>query len=775
IVSAGDGLPEEFYAELRVEHGLRGVAPVVEGSVTTDSGVRLRLLGIDPFAGSASGLSAARRPGGERLLLTTPGAVALSDDLAARLGVSRGDAFTVRTSAGEYRLVAADVLATESATRRDALADLLVADIATAQEALGTLGRLTRIDVVAMSDPDIVRLGALLPPSATIVPASERADTLDAMTRAFRVNLTAMSLLALVFGMFLVHSAVSFSVVRRRHLMGTLRVLGVTPRELRVALVVEAALIGLAGTALGLVLGSLVGRGLVHLVTRTISDLYFVVTVRSMAFSGLTIAKGVALGVGGAILAALPSVRAATATPPGDALRRSTVERASLRGARRVALAGAGVAIAGAGLLGIPNGDLLLGFAGLFALLIGLSLLVPLSVWVVARACKPAAGWIAGTLGRVAIGGVSDSLSRTGTALAALMAAVAVTVAVDAMIRSMRGTVMSWLSATLRADVYASTGRDGRPIPVEFIEEIESDPSVAYVSTYRRVDARSRTGAVALVVVRIDARGREAYSFRGAEPDGVWSAFESGAGVLVSEPLAYKRRLDTGGVVSLLTEGGLKDYRVLGVYYDYGSTEGEVTISRSGFDADWTDRSVTSLGVYVTEPEIAGAVTATVRKRAAAFDVDVHARTNRALRDAAVAVFDRTFAITGVLRLLTGAVAFVGVFAALMSLQIEKRREYAVLRAIGATPAQVFRVVVAQTGFMGLAAGIFAVPVGSVLAAVMVYVINRRSFGWTIDLTLGADAFARGVLIAVVAAVLAGLYPAARLARATPAAALREE
>lgn len=777
IVSAGGALPEGVYATLRVRHGVRDIAPVVEAVVTTvtEPTRRLRLHGIDPFAdGAAVNIGGSWRSPG-RPGLSALGAVALSDDLASRLGVREGDTLDVRAGSRRTPLTVAVVIPTESAASRDALADLLVADIATAQETLGTAGVLTRIDVAARLEADMARLKGLLPASATVVPASSRADTLEAMTHAFRVNLTAMSLLALVFGMFLVYSAVSFSVVRRRHLMGTLRVLGVTPGQLRGALLVEAALIGVAGTALGLALGVLVASGLVRLVTRTISDLYFVVTVRSLAFGGLTVAKAVALGLGGTVLAAMPGIRSATATPPVVAMRRSTQERASLRGARVGGAVGAALASGGGLLLLVPSRGLLAGFAALFCLLIGLSLAVPLTVWVAAQLFLPVARRAAGTFGGLAVGGVGDSLSRTVAALAALMAAVAVTVSVDVMIGSMRGTVMGWLSATLRADVYISATRDTPSIPREFIEATEADRNVDYVSTYWREDVYSGSQVVPLVAVRIDGRGREAYSFRERADVELWTRFESGAGVLISEPFGYKRDLAVGGAVSLLTEQGARDFPILGVYYDYGSTEGEATMSRGAFDTHWPGRPVRSLGVYVGEPRTAEAVTASARERGDALAVDIHARTNRALRAAAVEVFDRTFAITGVLRALTGVVAFVGVLGALLSLQIEKGREYAVLRAIGATPRQVFAVVTAQTGFMGLAAGVIALPVGLLLASVMVHVINRRSFGWTIHLATEPAAFARGALIAVVAATLAGLYPAARLAWTTPAAALREE
>lgn len=773
VVAAGRGVPEAVYTTLRVEHGIRGLAPVVEGAVTlsTDPARRLRLHGFDPFADGARDGALGPREG----QLTTLRSVALSVDLAGRLGLQRGGHVVVRTGGRETRLTVAAILPTESAATRDALADLLIVDIATAQDALGTAGMLTRIDIAARPAADIAALTALLPATVQVVPASSRVDTLEAMTRAFRVNLTAMSLLALVFGMFLVYSAVSFSVVRRRHVIGTMRVLGVTPAQLRVALLVECCLIGLAGTILGLALGAVIAGGLVRLVTRTISDLYFVVTVRSLAFDTLTIVKAVALGVGGTVLAALPGVRAATTVPPTTAMRRSTQERTSLRGARVAAAVGAAVAMAGGGLLLIPTRDLLPGFAGLFCLLIGLSLAVPVAVRAAARLVLPAARRVGRVFGAIAVSGVADSLGRTGAALAALMAAVAVTIAVDVMIGSMRGTVMAWLAATLQADIYVAATGDPPSIHPALIEATEADPEVDYVSTYWREDAYMGSQAVSLVAVRIDRRGRAAYTFRDQFTDALWSEFESGEGVLISEPFSYNRSISSGATAPLLTDHGVRSFRVVGVYYDYGSTAGEITMFRPVFDRHWPGRPVRSLGVYAAAAASTQEVAAAVRDAAGALGASVHVRTNRALRDSAVEVFDRTFAVTGVLRALTGLVAFVGVLGALMSVQIEKGRDYAALRALGATPKQVFGVVAAQTGFMGLVAGVIAVPVGLLLAQVMVHVTNRRSFGWTIHFTTEPAALARGVLIAVVAALLAGLYPAARMAWTSPAAALREE
>jgi putative ABC transport system permease protein len=253
----------------------------------------------------------------------------------------------------------------------------------------------------------------------------------------------------------------------------------------------------------------------------------------------------------------------------------------------------------------------------------------------------------------------------------------------------------------------------------------------------------------------------------------VWPAFEAGA-VIVSEPYAYRHGVGVGGTVKLRTDRGERDFPVVGVFYDYGSSAGAVVMSRRTYERFWDDRGISALALYVTPGDNVERVMATLRDRAAGGQ-DVIVRSNRALRDASLEIFDRTFSITAVLRLLIVVVAFVGVLSALMALELERGREHGVLRALGLTPGQVWGVVTAQTGLIGLVAGLLAVPVGIMLAAVLVFVINRRSFGWTMPIDVAPLVLAQGVLLAVTAALLAGIYPARRMAAASPAEALREE
>ena len=195
------------------------------------------------------------------------------------------------------------------------------------------------------------------------------------------------------------------------------------------------------------------------------------------------------------------------------------------------------------------------------------------------------------------------------------------------------------------------------------------------------------------------------------------------------------------------------------MFLDYGSEHGRILIHRHTYNAHWNDRVVNSSAIYAesgVDPNV-------VRQRLEHTVGPLQAlvlRSNRHIQEYTLAIFDRTFTITRVLRLLAMVVAFVGVLSALMALQLERAREFAILRAIGMTPAEIARLVSLETGFMGLAAGLLAIPVGLLLAAVLIFVINRRAFGWTLPYQVDPWILVQAVVLALVAALLAGSIPA---------------
>jgi putative ABC transport system permease protein len=347
------------------------------------------------------------------------------------------------------------------------------------------------------------------------------------------------------------------------------------------------------------------------------------------------------------------------------------------------------------------------------------------------------------------------------------------------MVTSFRGTVVSWLEASLQADVFISPpsliARRGYSAFVPgLVEHLRATPGVAASSTIRVVQLTVEDLPTDLLAVEFAQGPERPYRFKEGDAATVWRELEAPGTLLVSEPFSYHRDIHLGDTVRLPTDRGPREFRVVGVYFDYGSDTGTVLMPRSTYNEFFDDRDVSGLALHAAPGQDVDALVASVLERTGETQT-LNVRPNRALREGSLEVFDRTFTITHVLRLLAIGVAFIGVLSALMALQLERAREFAVLRATGLTPGQLWGLVSLQTGLLGLLAGLFALPLGVGLAAILVYVINQRSFGWTLQLEVTPSVLGQALLLALVAAALAGLYPAWRMARANPALALREE
>ncbi|HEV7517013.1 MAG TPA: FtsX-like permease family protein, partial [Thermoanaerobaculia bacterium] len=807
VVPGPEGLPDDAYRRLVLAAGAPGfgaAAPVVESWVTAGGGPHgkggrtLHLLGIDPFAEgpfrpylSGLGGGSGSRGSGPRIdlkgFLTRPGVALIAGETARELGVAPGGRLALHAQGRAIEVTVLGTIEPRDESTRRAIADLLVVDIATAQELSGRIGLLSRIDLVVPpgrpGERVLARVRALLPPGAELLRTAQRRESTASMTRAFRLNLTALSLLALVCGAFLIYNTITFSVVQRRTLIGTLRALGVTRGQVFALVLAEATVVALAGSGAGLVAGVALGRGLVRLVTQTINDLYFVLSVRDLAIPAWTLAKGLAVGVGATLLAALGPAIEATTAPPRAVLTRSTLEARVKKALPRAAAAGVGLLALGGALLALPGG-VVLAFLGLFAVILGFALLAPAATVVLMRLARQPMGALFGFLGRLAAGGVVASLSRTAVAIAALVVAVSVTVGVGVMIRSFRSTVVRWLDNSLQADLYVTAPGRGGGFAGPTLDPALADraavlPGVARVDRIRRAELPSPTGPVRIVAIdrEVGRKRRAGILLRQGDPSRVWPAFERGA-VIVSEPFARRRSVAVGSTLSLRTAAGPRPFRIVGVYYDYASDQGLVMMSRRTYIAAFHDPGLSGFSLTLAPGADADAVERALRasfSHAPGSTEGLTVQSNRAIKQASLAIFDRTFLITSVLRLLAGLVAGIGVLSALLALELERGREFAVLRANGLTPGQVWQLVTAETGLLGLTSGLLSLPVGMTLAAIMIFVVNRRSFGWTVEMETAPGVLVEAVLLALGAALLAGLYPAFRTARTSPARALREE
>lgn len=781
IVGGPAGLDETLYVRLRAEAGVRA-APAIE-AYGRARGETLHLLGVDPFADAIfrAHLQGLGRSTLARLV-SEPNTALLAAPTARRAGVTAGDTLVVTFAGRTHTLTVLGLLASGDAGA--AFEGLLVTDIATAQELTATVGRLSWIDLIlpegASGAPQRARIEAMLSPEAALVPAEARGAIHDEMTRAFRTNLTAMSLLALVIGMFLIYNTLTFTVLQRRALIATLRVLGVTRREAFALILAEAAAAGVAGSLLGMAAGAALGQGLVRLVTQTIDDLYFALSVREALLTPGPFVLGLALGVTASLAAALAPAFEAARTRPQLALARSRLETRVRRLAPHAALLGAVMLGASAVVLTLPDRGLVSAFAALFLLTLGLTFMVPLAVIALVRLVDRALPRGAGIPAHLAVRGIAASLSRTGVAIAALMLAVSATVGVGTMIASFRASVEVWLDSTLRADIYVSapslraTRTPAATLEPVLLERMRRVPGVAAVAGARYATLESPEGLVELIALELPPEHARSYLFKAGDPQHAWAEFYAGRAVLLTEPYAYRHGLGVGDTLRLRSAHGAVELPVAGVLLDYASEHGLVVMDRTLYQRLFDDPHLSSLRLYLA-PDMALAATLEQVRAAAAGEQAVVVRSNRELREQSLAIFDRTFTITHVLRWLAALVAFVGVLAACLALALERAREYALLRAQGLTPGEVRGMVTIQTAFMGLSAGVLALPVGLALALLLIHVVNRRAFGWSMLTVVPAGVLVEAVLIAVLAAMLAGLYPAWRLGRARIAETRREE
>ncbi|MCX7977287.1 MAG: ABC transporter permease, partial [Bellilinea sp.] len=463
IVSSGTAIREEEYVRLRRAGVLRVAAPIVSEyvSIPAVKGQAFQLLGIDPFVDRAfRDYWTPDSFSGQAFyyLLTKPGAVMISSNLAERLGVDSGDEVSIEVAGKQQSVWIAGILMPEDRLAARSLEGVLLADIATVQEISGKIGYLDRIDlIITTANPaEVEKIEEQLPPELRIESVEARQGSIRQMTEAFQLNLSALSLLALVVGLFLIYNTMTFSVVQRRDLFGVMRSLGVTRREIFLLVSGEAFLIGLIGSGLGILLGILMGRNTVGMVSQTINDLYFTTTVQSVGIPIESLLKGGVVGVLATLGAAIPPALEAASVEPRLALSRSGLERKAKSAVWL--LSGGGLLLVSAGyvVFQIPNHSLLFGFGGTFLVVVGLALFAPVLMKLFLGSIRPLFGNVFGFLGKMAPGNLLNSLSRTAVAVSALMVAVAVTIGVSLMIDSFRFTVTQWLEQTLQGDVYIS-------------------------------------------------------------------------------------------------------------------------------------------------------------------------------------------------------------------------------------------------------------------------------------------------------------------------------
>lgn len=795
-VTAGPGgLPVATYAAVRAALGGRCVAPslrLVARANERPERTVLRVLGVDPFADVDLRPWAAPGGGADGEAFPVGALVAESSTFVAvpavleRLGVAPGG--TVSLTIGG-RPVAARCLAALQvpATIAQGLDDVLLVDIATAQEWSGRLDRIDRLDLRLAgerTEEQLATLRTLCGPGVRIVAAGVQQGGLAQLARGFRINLTALSLLSLLVGAFLVHETMRLSVVARRESFGVLRALGAPGGALARGVALEAMLLGLVGSGLGALLGAFAADLLLQPLVRTLNDHYATFSLQAVQWEPAVLLGGTLLGALVALLAGLGPAWAASRVSARSVLvpMRASAD-APLRTWRTLLAIAAPAAVA-VGLLATVGTNLVQGYLGTLALVVAAVVAVPPAM----RGFLAVVGRLlaaAGPFVRYVVRSTAAARAHLALPVAAMVLALGTTIGMATLVGSFRDSVAGWLGQVLPGDVFVSVpgGHDERTQP--FVPEVAAAlrvvPGVQHRTEYHRTVLAIRGGCLVddaeIDVVGVVPTARWSASFPLLQGDDARgrATIATGSGAWISEPLAFRLGLRVDDVLTVRGERGPVALPIEAIYRDYSNERGEVIVG-----ATWllqhVEAPVTALGFEAVDGTSPAELAVRLRAAAArAGDQAVQVHVQSDLRQSSLQVFDRTFAITGVMRLLCLCVAFVGIYAAFAALQLERGGEIGLLRCLGASPQRIGVVVLGQTALLGLCAGVLSLPLGALLGHVLAHVINQVSFGWTlVTVQVPWSALGEAMLLAVVAAVLAGLPPAWRFARMRPAEALRE-
>jgi len=788
-VSAGEaGFDEALFPRIAAIPGIARAVPVVQAltPVAGRPGEALLILGVDvlsddgvrDYRGSTSALDDPLR------LLTDPDAILLTELYAKTRGLRPGDSIRLFTPTGPKNFVVRGLLAGEGAARAMD-GRLAVLDIAAAHLHFGKLGRLDRVDLVPAPGVDIARVAAdvraLLPPHLVVERPETRNTQVERMLGSFQLNLSVLSLIALFVGVFLVYNTMSVSVVRQRREIGILRGLGVSRGGILLIVCGEGALIGLFGSALGTLLGVGLAGTLLGMVSQTVSSLYGFVRPGALEVPDALIVQAILLGWGTVVCSSLLPALEATAAPPGVNLPPAARERRP-RPWRLAALGATLLAVSYLlATLGPIGGRPLFGYGACLALLLGVTLLCPAMLVSVQRPLAAGLAWAGSLEARLAVGSLGRALRRNAVTIGAMMIGLAMLVSVSTMIHSFRKTVEVWIEQTIRADLYLShaaravRGADAR-LPAAILGQVRQVPGVALADGYRTL--RMEDGQGGHFVLGAEdfeiMAGRGRILLRRGDSSQILTQAKARDQVLVSETFAERYHLKEEDEVALQSPDGTTRLRIAGVYYDYTTEGGLVVMDRALFTRLWRDPWINSAIIYLALGADPQAVRRGILARLPGRD-DLMILSNRALKTRILEIFDQTFAITYGLEAIALVVAVLGVLNSLLASVLERTREIGILRSVGFTRGGIVRSILWEAGLMGALANLLGALTGLVLSLILIHVINKQSFGWTIQFAVPARLIAEYALLTMGAALIAGSFPAWRASRVAIAEAVRYE
>ena len=732
IKAPGAGFDESLFPRVARLPGVAAASPVVELQVRLPGRDQsLKLIGIDPFravqmqpALAGAGATAERRGQG----MLAENSVWLSPAAAQSLGLEVGDEFDVQVALDRVRFEVAGLL--PPGAYRQPVGML---DIAEAQFRLRRLGQLDRIDLRldARADRNAVRsqIEKLLPPGVQLVTPGEATDDAVRLTRAYRSNLTALALVALFTGAFLVYATQSLAVARRRREIALLHAMGMTVREQLAASLLSGTVVGALGAALGVLLGALVARAGLAAFGADLGAGYFRGVAPQLDVTAAEYCTFFVLGVGAALIATFGPAREAASVPAAAALKAGDEAPVEARRHGRIGLA---FFAAGIAALSLPplEGIALPGYVSIACLLLGAVFLTPsLAAAVFSRLRPTGPAWR-----QVAVAQLRGTARRATVSIAAVLVSFSLMVAMAIMVFSFRMSLETWMQRILPADIYVRAGSaaPGAYLDAQAQQAIAGLPDITRVDFVRFQDIVLPGERLPLSIIARPISEETAdriIPIRRFDDD---PAPVGTVSVWASEAALDLRGFDVGTEFDLPLGGKVVRASVRGLWRDYERPGGSVVIDRAKFVELTGDSSATTAAIWLregTDPDQFSGRLRDALQRSGDYDVAVPG----VIRQKSLALFDRTFAVTYLLEAVAVLIGLFGISASTSSQVLARRGEFGMLRHLGVTRGEIGRMLAfegAALGAIGVAAGLV---VGGIVSMILIFVVNRQSFHWTMD------------------------------------------
>ncbi|WP_374576174.1 FtsX-like permease family protein [Phenylobacterium sp.] len=768
-VSPG-GFDERLYPRLARAGGVAAASPVVELKAAAPGGVSLTLVGLDALR--AAQVTPSLASGGRVAGVFGADGVLVSPALMAKSRAKIGSTLALSANGRTHAFRVAGALPGAGDGQ-----NLAVIDIAEAQWRFGRLGRIDRVDLRLAEGADATRvrsaITAMLPADAQLADSRSDARASDNLSRAYRVNLDMLALMALLTGGFLVYSAQSLSVARRRTQFALLRVLGSTRRALLAQVLTEGLIVGTVGAALGLALGLGLARGALQVFGGDLGGGYFSGERPDLVFAPLAAAVFFALGVAASLVGSLIPAREAGRAPPAVALKNlGDAVDPNRRPTARIALAALALG-AGAAFLPAVGGLPVFGYVSMALLLVGGVAAMP---WLARALLAP--------LQRLNLGAPPLDLavkrlwgapSQASVALAGVVASTSLMIAMAVMVASFRGSVEDWLNQYLPADIYIRVeDGDGGLTPAEQAR-LAATPGVGRVEflqmTPLRLDAERPP---VLLIARPHGWGDAADSLA------VGRLIQPPPGALpvwVSEPYARLYGKHVGETIDLpIGPGGRTRATIVGVWRDYARQSGAITMRADDFQRLTGDETRADAAVYLRP---GARLDATLSALEAAAPDRLAGRIQfaqpRQLREMALRLFDRSFAVTYLLEAIAILVGLAGVAATISAQTLARTKEFGMLRHLGVGRGQIVAMLASEGALLGGVGGVAGIGLGLVMSQVLIHVVNPQSFNWTMQTRLPWTLLASVGAALVAAAAGAALVAGRRALSADAVRAVRED